>query len=149
MDRSISSSLFAIIIGFLLFFSLNTAFAKSGCCSQHGGVVGCNNATGYQLCKDGTTSPTCLCTGGVTKKPKTVTKSTTLKSTTVTPTATTTTTPVKTTSTKTVKATKTVTTGCCSGHGGVSKCDKKSGYLMCKDGTISPTCTCKPTTKKK
>lgn len=37
-------------------------YAKSGCCSWHGGVSGaCRN--GYQVCNDGTTSPSCTCSG--------------------------------------------------------------------------------------
>lgn len=32
---------------------------------------------------------------------------------------------------------------CCSGHGGVASCNKTTGIQMCKDGTASPTCTCK------
>ncbi|STY29764.1 Uncharacterised protein [Legionella wadsworthii] len=32
---------------------------------------------------------------------------------------------------------------CCSGHGGVASCNKTTGFKMCKDGTASPTCTCK------
>lgn len=35
-------------------------FAQRGCCSSHGGVSGsCRN--GYQVCNDGTTSPSCTC----------------------------------------------------------------------------------------
>jgi hypothetical protein len=33
----------------------------SGCCSHHGGVNQCNTSTGYEMCKDGTSSPTCKC----------------------------------------------------------------------------------------
>lgn len=33
--------------------------------------------------------------------------------------------------------------GCCSHHGGVSGCSS-SGRQICKDGTLSPTCTCTP-----
>jgi hypothetical protein len=39
------------------------AFAQSGCCSWHGGVSMCA-ADGYDLCNDGTESPTCTCSGG-------------------------------------------------------------------------------------
>jgi len=35
--------------------------AKSGCCSHHGGVAGCNS-NGRQICNDGTLSPSCTCT---------------------------------------------------------------------------------------
>ncbi len=33
--------------------------------------------------------------------------------------------------------------GCCSHHGGVSGCNS-SGRQVCRDGTLSPTCTCTP-----
>ncbi len=33
--------------------------------------------------------------------------------------------------------------GCCSHHGGVAGCSS-SGRQICKDGTLSPTCTCTP-----
>ena len=41
----------------------NAAFliAKSGCCSHHGGVAGCDNASGRQRCRDGSLSPSCMC----------------------------------------------------------------------------------------
>lgn len=35
--------------------------AQRGCCSHHGGVVGCD-PSGKQLCQDGTLSPSCACT---------------------------------------------------------------------------------------
>ena len=35
--------------------------AARGCCSHHGGVVGCGS-NGKQLCADGTYSPSCTCT---------------------------------------------------------------------------------------
>src|SRR4051812_37854642 len=35
--------------------------AKSGCCSHHGGVCGCDSNTGHQLCCDGADSPSCGC----------------------------------------------------------------------------------------
>ncbi len=35
--------------------------AKRGCCSHHGGVCGCNQATGMQRCCDGSDSPSCVC----------------------------------------------------------------------------------------
>jgi|GEM_PF-1277944 len=34
---------------------------KRGCCSWHGGVCGCDYATGRAICCDGTLSPTCTC----------------------------------------------------------------------------------------
>jgi hypothetical protein len=34
---------------------------KSGCCSCHGGVCGCDNGTGHQFCCDGQDSPSCGC----------------------------------------------------------------------------------------
>lgn len=35
--------------------------ARSGCCSWHGGVCGCDTITGMIICCDGTLSPTCRC----------------------------------------------------------------------------------------
>lgn len=32
-----------------------------GCCSNHGGVAQCDIASGFQMCKDGTKSPSCTC----------------------------------------------------------------------------------------
>lgn len=141
----ILTCLFTAIFGLAL---LSThSFAKQGCCSDHGGVVGCNKATGYQMCKDGTTSPTCKCEGTTTTKTKHKTSNEDIlgtlfggsgagKKTT------------KTTSTTEPTVTTTSTVGCCSGHGGVGKCDKKTGYLRCKDGTLSMTCKC-PTSIEK
>jgi hypothetical protein len=35
--------------------------ARSGCCSHHGGVAGCDSNTGHARCSDGRDSPTCGC----------------------------------------------------------------------------------------
>lgn len=32
-----------------------------GCCSNHQGVARCDVSSGFQMCKDGTKSPTCRC----------------------------------------------------------------------------------------
>jgi hypothetical protein len=32
-----------------------------GCCSRHGGIAQCDRIRGYQMCKDGTQSPSCTC----------------------------------------------------------------------------------------
>lgn len=37
--------------------------ARSGCCSWHGGVCGCDETTDRIICCDGTLSPTCTCSG--------------------------------------------------------------------------------------
>jgi hypothetical protein len=37
--------------------------------------------------------------------------------------------------------------GCCSKHKGVASCDSSRRKYRCKDGTISPTCTCTPPKK--
>lgn len=37
--------------------------ARRGCCSHHGGVCGCDQASGMIQCCDGTLSPTCTCSG--------------------------------------------------------------------------------------
>lgn len=34
-------------------------YARRGCCSHHGGVCGCDEATRRVICCDGTVSPTC------------------------------------------------------------------------------------------
>ena len=44
---------------FYLIFSPISVYARSGCCSHHGGVKGCYGER--QLCNDGTLSPTCSC----------------------------------------------------------------------------------------
>ncbi len=36
-------------------------FAKSGCCSHHGGVCGCDESFDKIICCDGTLSPSCTC----------------------------------------------------------------------------------------
>ena len=49
------------ILLMIALFPLNVS-AQRGCCSWHGGVSGtCRN--GYQVCNDGTTSPSCTCSG--------------------------------------------------------------------------------------
>lgn len=48
-----------VIIIFCFVFFPNIIYAKQGCCSHHGGVVGCSG--GRQVCADGTYSPTCTC----------------------------------------------------------------------------------------
>ena len=37
--------------------------ARSGCCSSHGGVCGCDAGTDTIMCCDGTASPSCTCSG--------------------------------------------------------------------------------------
>ena len=37
--------------------------ARRGCCSHHGGVCGCDQATDRIVCCDGTLSPSCTCSG--------------------------------------------------------------------------------------
>lgn len=128
---------------FLLSLPLTSVYATAGCCSHHGGVNGCNASTNHQLCKDGSSSPTCLCSGGTAKEMKSQKNK---KNTMTTTGATTTNAATTTTST----ANTAVTTapmpnkikGCCSKHGGVAKCDTATGYQLCKDGTHSTTCKC-------
>lgn len=144
MERIISlfkSNLFhLLIIGSISFLPFGNLYAAKGCCSRHGGVAGCNNVTGFLMCKDGKQSPECKCSGTTVKSyqykspksskvPSTATMSI----------------PTKTTKEKAKeKAKEKVSTrGCCKGHGGVKSCDKKSGYQRCKDGTLSSTCVCK------
>lgn len=51
-----------IVLNLLLVISVIpfNIYAKSGCCSHHGGVSGCSSS-GRQICRDGTLSPTCSC----------------------------------------------------------------------------------------
>ncbi len=48
---------------FLLFIISWPSFslATSGCCSWHGGVCGCDESVGRQVCCDGSYSPSCGC----------------------------------------------------------------------------------------
>ncbi len=50
-----------ILIIFLVPINVN---AQKGCCSWHGGVVGCSE-DGRQMCADGTLSPSCTCTPSI------------------------------------------------------------------------------------
>lgn len=52
-------SFILVIIIFCYVFLPNIIYAKQGCCSHHGGVVGCSS--GRQVCADGSYSPTCTC----------------------------------------------------------------------------------------
>ena len=52
---------FIIVMILIMFIIPNNVNAQRGCCSHHGGVVGCS-ANGKQMCADGTLSPTCTCT---------------------------------------------------------------------------------------
>lgn len=57
-----------MLIGILLILCLmpNPVLAARGCCSSHGGVVGCS-PSGKQVCADGTLSPSCTCTPSTVK----------------------------------------------------------------------------------
>ena len=39
----------------------DAALGRSGCCSHHGGVCGCDASAGMERCCDGTNSPSCEC----------------------------------------------------------------------------------------
>lgn len=152
MERLTLSSCLFFARFILILFTLSVStitYAASGCCSKHGGVKGCDAATNHLMCADGSNSPSCMCDNTTLKvAPKTTTKSTTVTKTqeTVAPKT------ESTTVTKTTKSTdtsKTSLVGCCSGHGGVNKCDHTTGFQLCKDGTHSTTCACAMTKKKK
>lgn len=49
-----------VLIMLMILFMPTSVYAKSGCCSHHGGVAGCS-ANGRQVCMDNTLSPTCTC----------------------------------------------------------------------------------------
>lgn len=54
--------LLLLVLQFVIPMEVN---AQRGCCSHHGGVVGCNE-NGRQICRDGTLSPSCTCTPTIT-----------------------------------------------------------------------------------
>ena len=51
-----------VFIFICIFFSMDKVLAGRGCCSHHGGQAYCSS--GRWVCKDGTYSPTCTCSGG-------------------------------------------------------------------------------------
>jgi hypothetical protein len=145
LDFSGRNTFISVILSFFLFFMpFVTSYAAAGCCSHHGGVTGCDQSSNHQSCKDGTVSPTCMCNGSkaaMKKTHKNSAKTTTNNTTADTAAATTTSTTAASTTTAAPKN-ATTTKGCCSKHGGVAKCDKATGYQICKDGTHSTTCKC-------
>lgn len=49
MGKWIFNSYKNILLVLILFaLPVSIGFAKEGCCSHHGGVAGCNHATGYE-----------------------------------------------------------------------------------------------------
>lgn len=56
--------IFSFIFLIVFFCNSLSVTAKSGCCSHHKGVAGCNSS-GRQICNAGTLSPTCTCTPSV------------------------------------------------------------------------------------
>ena len=50
-----------LVLMLLLAIVPNRIYAGRGCCSSHGGVVGCNK-DGRSICADDSLSPTCTCT---------------------------------------------------------------------------------------
>ena len=114
-----------VILSSFLILAFNNSYAGAPCCSQHGGVAKCHVATGHQQCKDGTDSPTCMCKKTTSSKSKATATPSNTKSTTQTP------------------ASTESSTGCCSNHGGIDHCNKSKGMQTCKDGTVSPSCSCK------
>lgn len=50
-----------IILTFSVCFNV---YAGRGCCSHHGGESGNCSGTGKSICRDGTISPSCYCSGG-------------------------------------------------------------------------------------
>ena len=50
------------LIVILIIISITPVYAQRGCCSHHGGVSG-SCRYGKQVCNDGTTSPSCTCSG--------------------------------------------------------------------------------------
>lgn len=134
----------------LIALPFTLTYAKAGCCSHHGGVSGCSAATNKLLCKDGTVSASCPCSGSVAKPAKktTMTPASTSNKATVpskTTTPSKTTVPNKATAPAKAPASSAIPAkqkGCCARHGGVAQCNKATGFQMCKDGTTSATCKC-------
>ncbi len=62
---------FAVAVVFFFSQSIQSAAARQGCCSWHGGINSCGS-DGYYMCNDGTRSPSCTCSGGA---PSTTTNS--------------------------------------------------------------------------
>lgn len=58
-----------LILLIMSIFSVST-YARSGCCSHHGGVAYCDNTVGKYACRDGTRSPSCGCGAGEISKPR-------------------------------------------------------------------------------
>lgn len=50
-----------LILTLIIVMSYNVAYAKSGCCSGHGGVLKCDLVRGYQICKDNSLAKNCSC----------------------------------------------------------------------------------------
>lgn len=59
--RQMMNKLWIVIFVYGLCLANLEVNAKSGCCSHHGGVRGCNQSTGLNICADGSDSPTCTC----------------------------------------------------------------------------------------
>lgn len=55
---------FVVILFALITPFSHLSFAKSGCCSWHGGVSYCDSDSGRYVCNDGTYSPSCTCGSG-------------------------------------------------------------------------------------
>lgn len=51
-----------LLVSITMFIGMQEVSAGRGCCSHHGGQAYCSN--GRWVCKDGSYSPTCTCTGG-------------------------------------------------------------------------------------
>lgn len=60
IEVNMMKKLFIILLFVISFLFMPNVYARSGCCSWHGGVSGsCRN--GKQVCNDGSTSPSCTC----------------------------------------------------------------------------------------
>lgn len=51
-----------LLLSITMFIGIEEVSAGRGCCSHHGGQAYCSN--GRWVCRDGTYSPTCTCSGG-------------------------------------------------------------------------------------
>lgn len=55
-----NKTLIAVLFFVAMLFPLYI-LARSGCCSWHDGVCGCDTSVGRQVCCDGSYSPSCVC----------------------------------------------------------------------------------------
>ena len=66
------------VVSIILILISTSLYAQRGCCSWHGGVAGCDQSSGRQICADGTLSPSCVCYAYIENQAAALTQSTTV-----------------------------------------------------------------------